>query len=394
MNPLDTFQWVMLCFYCKPVHIKVDGLITYRKEVNKLSIEIIEEAKAVEEALKVMGEPVRLKDLVELTKDRVQWKNPKALTGQMKSYMRYVPTITKDDGFGMYKYLGEEKEVKKKRKYTRRVKPLSQEIEEQMALIEETTTVQEATTPTEIEMVQEETETTNGKDESVLEVTEKDQELLENFRNTAMPEFIKPKRTPKTGDIIEGKVTGIEDYGVFVCNDDESIQGLVHITNVSKKPVTSLNKHFKIGDTVKAKIINIKHSGKIALSTKDFSLPDYFVNETIADKLKPIAEKMAGGNVGMPTQNNVPTQNKVVAIESQQRMAKREESGELKEVYKFIQGVTGIVSDNAKDKIIGLIEESGMFKFTMALAEVQKDFEVDVSMMLAKAIEDKMRGGL
>ena len=36
----------------------------------------------------------------------------------------------------------------------------------------------------------------------------------------------------KIGDIVDGKVTGIEDYGIFVVMDDETI-GLIHISEVS-----------------------------------------------------------------------------------------------------------------------------------------------------------------
>lgn len=69
------------------------------------------------------------------------------------------------------------------------------------------------------------------------------------------------------GDILEGKVTDIMQYGVFV-KLNEGKSGLVHISEVSNEYVEDINQVLKKGDTVKVKVLSIDDSGKIALSIK------------------------------------------------------------------------------------------------------------------------------
>lgn len=69
------------------------------------------------------------------------------------------------------------------------------------------------------------------------------------------------------GDILEGKITDIMQYGVFV-KLNEGKSGLVHISEVSNEYVEDINQVVKKGDTVKVKILSIDGNGKIALSIK------------------------------------------------------------------------------------------------------------------------------
>jgi ribosomal protein S1 len=65
---------------------------------------------------------------------------------------------------------------------------------------------------------------------------------------------------------VEGVVTGIVDFGIFV-KVEEGLEGLVHISEIDWALVEDLKKMFKVGDKVKVKIIDIK-DGKISLSIK------------------------------------------------------------------------------------------------------------------------------
>ena len=71
----------------------------------------------------------------------------------------------------------------------------------------------------------------------------------------------------KVGQIVEGKVTGITNFGVFV-DLGEGKMGLVHISEVARTYVSNINDFVKVGDTTKAKILNIGDDGKISLSIK------------------------------------------------------------------------------------------------------------------------------
>ncbi|MCX6714457.1 MAG: S1 RNA-binding domain-containing protein [Candidatus Uhrbacteria bacterium] len=67
------------------------------------------------------------------------------------------------------------------------------------------------------------------------------------------------------GDIIEGEVTAVADFGAFVKFD--SLEGLVHISEIAWQRIDHPRDLLKIGQTVKAEIIGIEGS-KIFLSMK------------------------------------------------------------------------------------------------------------------------------
>lgn len=69
------------------------------------------------------------------------------------------------------------------------------------------------------------------------------------------------------GQIVEGKITGITNFGVFV-DIGEGKSGLVHISEVAKTYVEDIKQFVKIGDTVKAKVLTISEDGKVSLSIK------------------------------------------------------------------------------------------------------------------------------
>jgi small subunit ribosomal protein S1 len=68
------------------------------------------------------------------------------------------------------------------------------------------------------------------------------------------------------GDEIEGTITGIVDFGAFV-KIEEGLEGLVHISEMAWSLIEDPKSVFKVGERVKAKVIEIK-DGKISLSIK------------------------------------------------------------------------------------------------------------------------------
>jgi len=75
------------------------------------------------------------------------------------------------------------------------------------------------------------------------------------------------------GQIVEGKITGITNFGVFVDIGDGK-SGMVHISEVSRTYVNDINEFVKVGDEVKAKILTIADNGKISLSMKQAATPE------------------------------------------------------------------------------------------------------------------------
>ncbi|MFA6251699.1 MAG: S1 RNA-binding domain-containing protein [Candidatus Paceibacterota bacterium] len=68
------------------------------------------------------------------------------------------------------------------------------------------------------------------------------------------------------GDELECTVAGIVDFGIFL-KLEEGLEGLVHISEIDWGLVEDPRSMFKVGDKIKAKIIEIK-DGKISLSVK------------------------------------------------------------------------------------------------------------------------------
>lgn len=86
----------------------------------------------------------------------------------------------------------------------------------------------------------------------------------------------------KVGDTVEGEITAVTDFGVFLKFGD--LEGLVHISELAWQRIDNPQELYKIGDKVKAAIVNIAGS-RIFLSTKRLQ----------EDPWKKIAEKF---NVG------------------------------------------------------------------------------------------------
>lgn len=69
------------------------------------------------------------------------------------------------------------------------------------------------------------------------------------------------------GEVIEGKVTGITNFGAFVALPDGK-SGMVHISEVSDGFVRDIGEFLKVGDTVRVTVLNIDERGRISLSVK------------------------------------------------------------------------------------------------------------------------------
>lgn len=71
----------------------------------------------------------------------------------------------------------------------------------------------------------------------------------------------------EVGSKLQGKVTGITNFGAFV-ELPSGTTGLVHISEVAENYVKDINEFLKVGDEVEVKVINIEKDGKIGLSIK------------------------------------------------------------------------------------------------------------------------------
>jgi len=70
------------------------------------------------------------------------------------------------------------------------------------------------------------------------------------------------------GDVIDGIISGVADFGAFMrFADNPQIEGLIHISELDHRLIENPKEVAKIGDVVKAKVLEIKE-GKVSLSLK------------------------------------------------------------------------------------------------------------------------------
>ena len=69
------------------------------------------------------------------------------------------------------------------------------------------------------------------------------------------------------GEILEGKITSITNFGAFVALPD-SRSGMIHISEISNEFVKDINSFLKVGQEVKVKVCSVDEKGRIALSLK------------------------------------------------------------------------------------------------------------------------------
>lgn len=91
----------------------------------------------------------------------------------------------------------------------------------------------------------------------------------------------------KVGDMVEGEITAVTDFGVFLKFGD--LEGLIHISELAWQRIDNPQELYKIGDKVKAVIVNIAGS-RIFLSTKRLQEDPW---KAVAEKYK-IGEKVKG----------------------------------------------------------------------------------------------------
>ncbi|MCW3106953.1 MAG: ribosomal protein, partial [Segetibacter sp.] len=90
----------------------------------------------------------------------------------------------------------------------------------------------------------------------------------------------------RVGDIRDGIVTSIVQYGLFVAFDN--LEGLVHLSEISWSKIEDSSSAATIGDKIKVKVIGIKDD-KISLSLKQLSenpLEKYEVNKIIKGRVR------------------------------------------------------------------------------------------------------------
>ncbi len=101
---------------------------------------------------------------------------------------------------------------------------------------------------------------------TIITANPKDQKLIFSEKGIGSTERASLVEKYHMSDVIEGIVTGATEFGVFV-KLEEGLEGLVHISEMDWALVENPKTRYKVGETVKVKVIEIKDE-KISLSIK------------------------------------------------------------------------------------------------------------------------------
>jgi polyribonucleotide nucleotidyltransferase len=81
----------------------------------------------------------------------------------------------------------------------------------------------------------------------------------------------------KVGEVYEGEVVRVENYGVFV-NLFGNVDALVHVSDLDWAYVEDASKLFKVGQKLRVKVVGVDEKGKVKASVKVFKeKPEGFV---------------------------------------------------------------------------------------------------------------------
>ncbi|MBI2023387.1 S1 RNA-binding domain-containing protein [Candidatus Giovannonibacteria bacterium] len=101
---------------------------------------------------------------------------------------------------------------------------------------------------------------------NILDFEPKEGKLIFSEKSSESEELKEIVGKYKIGDTVEGEVTGVVDFGIFI-KIEEGLEGLAHVSELDWALVEDPRNLFKAGDRVKAKIIVIE-GDKISLSVK------------------------------------------------------------------------------------------------------------------------------
>lgn len=104
----------------------------------------------------------------------------------------------------------------------------------------------------------------------IITVSKKEDKLILSEKASNLPEIKEVLKDYKEGDVVEGIITGITDFGAFIKfpADSPKLEGLIHISEFDWKLIKNPKEVVKIGQKIKAKIIKIDDQERIFLSLK------------------------------------------------------------------------------------------------------------------------------
>lgn len=174
----------------------------------------------------------------------------------------------------------------------------------------------------------------------IFDLDKREEKLILSEKATRAPKIKELISKYKVGDIIEGEITGVVDFGAFIhfpkdSLEEERLEGLIHISELDWQLIGNPSEIVKVGDVVKAKIISITDEDRILLSLKALKQDPW---EGLENKLKK-GEEISG------------------------KVIKFNLFGVFVEIFPKIQGLCHISEFVTEDKMRELLEIGKEYKF-------------------------------
>ena len=112
---------------------------------------------------------------------------------------------------------------------------------------------------------------------TILDFDPREDKLIFSEKGAESEELKKIVGKYKVGDIVEGGITGVVDFGIFIKIED-GLEGLAHISELDWGLVESPTQLFKVGESIKAQIIAVD-GDKISLSVKALKPDPWEINK-------------------------------------------------------------------------------------------------------------------
>lgn len=209
----------------------------------------------------------------------------------------------------------------------------------------------------------------------------------EHLANSLKTPELRPLKPPyKTGEILEVRVERILQKVGAICKtmDGYAYQGLVHISRIADKYVEDIHDHFTEGQIIKARFVKTNMRNELELSTMGIkqdapeevteqSKPKNPPLNTLADKLVQVKEQLY-----------------VTPEESEEHHVLKKISNEEEKIIKYMNGIVGTVTPAAREELFKVIEEHGIFAWTLKMTDVAKDFSNDLGLMFVQTVRKKL----
>lgn len=101
----------------------------------------------------------------------------------------------------------------------------------------------------------------------ILDFSEKGKQIILSEKAKESDKVKEVLKNYQVGDLVEGEISGLTDFGAFFRFNTENLEGLIHISELDWKIVEDPTEIVKVGDKVRAKIIDIS-GDKVSLSLK------------------------------------------------------------------------------------------------------------------------------